>query len=112
MRRFPKGLNRVLTLGILIILIGLNAAWYLLSKQSGSFVALIFYSAILFLCWRMLDYRAGITAGVIGFGVHLYELIFLGVSAFQLIDTVIFYLNLVLPIPLAYISYQAYRESR
>jgi len=112
MRRYPYKSDHALILGILIILIGLNAAWYIFSKQSGSLVALIFYSIIFFLCWRMLDFRAVIIAGLIGFGVHLYELVFLGLTAFQLLDTLLFYLNLVLPIPLAYFSYRAYRESR
>jgi hypothetical protein len=112
MRKFPHELNQVIAQAILITLVGVNFAWYVISKQSGSLVGLIFYSVIFFLCWRKSDFRAGITAGVIGFGVHLYELVFLGISAFQLLDTIIFYLNLVLPIPLAYISYRASRASR
>jgi hypothetical protein len=112
MRKFPHKINQVIAQAILIILVGVNFAWYVITKQSGSLVALIFYSVIFFLFWRLLDFRAGITAGVIGFGVHLYELVSLGISAFQLLDTILFYLNLVLPIPLAYFSYRAYRASR
>jgi hypothetical protein len=112
MRRYPYKFDQVLPLGILIILIGVNAAWYVFSKQSGSLVALIFYSVIFFLCWRMLDFRAVIIAGSIGFGVHLYEWVFLDFSEFQLPDTLLFYLNLVLPIPLAYFGYRLYRANR
>ena len=112
MRRFSYKLNQALALATLIILVGVNAAWYVISKQSGSLVALIFYSIIFFLCWRMLDFRAVIIAGLIGFGVHLYELVFLDFSAFQLLDTLLLYLNLVLPIPLAYFGYRAYQLIR
>ena len=109
MRRDPYTLNQAFTLGILIILIGVNATWFVISRQSGPFVALIFYSIIFFLCWRMLDFRAVFIAGLIGFGIHLLELVFLGISVFQVLDFLLFCLNLVLPIPLAYFSYQAYR---
>ena len=112
MRRYPYTLDQALTLGILIILIGVNVAWFVISKQSGSLVAMIFYSIIFFLCWLMLDFRAVIIAGLIGFGIHLFELVFLGISAFQVLDILLFCLNLVLPIPLAYFSYQAHRVSR
>jgi hypothetical protein len=112
MRRSPNKSDRALIIGILVALIGLNAAWYIFSKHSGTLLALIFYSIILFLCWRMLDFRAVIIAGLVGFGVHLFELVFLDLTAFQLLDTIIFYLNLVLPIPLAYFGYRANRVSR
>ena len=105
MRRYPYTLDQALTLGILIILIGVNVAWFVISKQSGSLVAMIFYSIIFFLCWLMLDFRAVIIAGLIGFGIHLFELV-------QVLDILLFCLNLVLPIPLAYFSYQAHRVSR
>jgi hypothetical protein len=112
MRRYPYKLDQVITLGILMILIGVNATWYVFSKQSGSLVALIFYLVIFFLCWRMSDFRAVIIAGWIGFGVHLYEWIFLDFSEFQLLDTLLFYCNLVLPVPLAYFGYRLYRIKR
>ena len=112
MKRKPKNTERILTLGILVFLIGVNAGWYALSKHSGSLIALIFYSVIFFLYWRMSDFRAVMMAGLIGFGVHLYEWVGLGTSTFQGLDTLLFYLNLVLPIPLAYLGYRAYRESR
>lgn len=60
----------------------------------------------------MADYRAVITAGVVGFGFHLFELIFLGISDFQGLELLFFYLNLVLPIPLAYFGYRVLREGR
>jgi hypothetical protein len=112
MRRYPYKFNLVLTLGILIILIAVNATWVVFSKQSGSLVALIFYSVIFFLCWRMLDFRAVIIAGLIGFGVHVCEWVFLDFSEFQSLDTLLFYVNLVLPIPLAYFGYRLYRANR
>jgi hypothetical protein len=43
MRRYPYKIDQALALGILIILIVVNAAWVVFSKHSGSLVALIFY---------------------------------------------------------------------
>ena len=112
MKRNPNKTDWILTLGILVFLIGVNVGWYLFSKGSGTLIALIFYSAILFLYWRMSDFRAVMLAGLIGFGVHLYEWVVLGISTFEGLETLLFYLNLVFPIPLAYLGYRAYRESR
>jgi hypothetical protein len=112
MRRYSNKLDQSLILGLLIVLIGGNVVWYVFSKHSGSLVALVLYSVIFFLCWRMLDFRAVIIAGLIGFGVHLYELVFLDISAFQFIETILFYLNLILPIPIVYFGYRAYQTRR
>jgi len=112
MKRPPKKTDWKLTLGILVFLIGINAGWYVFSKGSGTLIALIFYSVIFFLYWRMYDFRAVMLAGLMGFGTHLYELIFLDTGGFQALDTLLFYLNLILPIPLAYLGYRAYQENR
>ena len=90
----------------------MNAVWFAISLQSGASMAMILYAFILFFCWRMANYRAGVIAGLLGFGVHLYELLFDPPVDFLLLDWICFYLNLFLPLALVYFSYRAYRSQR
>jgi len=112
MQRETAVLYRNVVLGVLVILVSLNTAWFLVSKHSGSLWGFILYLIILFLCWRQNEFRAGIAAGLLGFGVHLYELVNADVEDLIFIDLLFSLLNLVLPILLVYSSYQAYKTSK
>lgn len=98
---------RGIVLGTLLILIVINAVWFAISKHSGSLWGLIAYLIILFLCWRQNEYRAGIAAGLLGFGVHLYELINVEIKVLIFIDLLFLCMNLAFPILLFYASIQA-----
>jgi hypothetical protein len=104
--------NRNFTLAILLILVIMNVVWFAISLRSGASMAMILYAFIFFLCWRMADYRAGVIAGLLGFGIHLYELLLVTPLDFLLLDWICFYLNLLLPIALLIFSFQAYRATR
>ena len=106
----PITLNARIASVILIILVVINALWVVSTRQSGPLTALLFYSVILYLFWRKRDFRSGAIAGVVGFGIHVYELLVPGISGLESIYLVFFYLNIFLPIPLIYFSYMAYRE--
>ena len=109
----PRDINAVyktILLVVSLVLVGLNAFWTFFGDHSGSLIAFIFYSIIAFLCWRMQDYRAGLIAGVIGFGIHLYELVSPGAVDLPAIDLCLLILNLVLPILLIYSGYRIYRS--
>ncbi len=108
----PLKRNRTITLAILSILVVMNAVWFAISLRSGASMAMILYAFILFFCWRMANYRAGVIAGLMGFGVHLYELLFDAPVDFLLLDSICFYLNLFLPLVLVFFSYQAYRSGK
>jgi hypothetical protein len=104
--------NRTITLAILIMLVVMNAVWFAISLRSGASMAMILYAFIFFFCWRMANYRAGVIAGLLGFGVHLYELLFDPPVDFLLLDSISFCLNLFLPLALVVFSYRAYRSQR
>jgi len=84
-----------------------NAIWLIVSWHGGALIALAFYSVISFLCLRKQHFQAGVIAGILGFGIHLYEFFVLGTSELTGIVQVFFYANLILPVPLTIISYLA-----
>ena len=108
----PINLNARIASVILIVLVVINALWVVSTRQSGPLIALLFYSVIIFLFWRKRDFRSGAISGVVGFGIHVYELFFPGISGLEGIYLVFFYLNIILPLPLIYFSLMAYREDK
>ncbi len=96
-------------LAILLILIATNTLWVFVAQYSGPLFALIFYSAITYLCWQRRHFRAGVIAGVGGFGIHVYEWISLGLGELQGIESALFFINLVAPLALLYFSVRAYQ---
>ena len=111
-RNDPMTLNARIASVVLIVLIVINTLWVVTTRQSGPLIALLFYSVILYLFWRKRDFRAGAIAGVVGFGIHVYELLVPGISGLEGIYLVYFYLNIILPFPLIYFSFMAYREDK
>ncbi len=103
----PSG---IISIAFLISLAVANAVWLIVSWHGGAFIALAFYSVMSFLCLRRRHFQAGVIAGIIGFGIHIYELFVLGTSELVGIDHVFFYANLILPIPLTITSYLASRK--
>jgi len=99
-----------MTIGILVVLVGVNAVWAVTMELSGPVIALLFYAFVTFLCWRRSHFQAGIISGILGLGIHVYELIFQDLGRLDGFDLGLFYANIVLPIPLTYFSYQAHRE--
>ena len=98
------------TIGILVVLAGINAVWGVTLEHSGPVIALLCYALVAFLCWRRGHFQAGIIGGVFGLGIHVYELIFQDIGRQRGIDLGFFCANIILPIPLAYFSYKAHRE--
>jgi len=103
----PSGL---ITLLLLLSLVGTNVIWLITSSHGGALVALIFYSAVAFLCLRNQHFQSGVIAGIFGFGIHIFELLVQGTSKLIGIEQVFFYLNLFLPMPLTLTSYLASRK--
>ena len=100
-----------ITIGILIVLVGINAKWAVRGEYSGPLFALFFYAVITFLCWWRDHFQAGIIGGVFGLGIHAYELIFQDMGRLDGIALAFFYANIVLPIFLMYFSYIAHGEA-
>ena len=102
--------NRRMTIGILIVLVIVNALLLMNVEYSGPSIALICYAFVTFLCWRQNDFHAGIAIGIFGFVIHLYELIFQGIEELATLEFIFFFINLLLPISLIYYSYKAHKE--
>ena len=94
---------------ILIALAITNAVWVVVSEHSGPAIALAMYGLVSFLCWRWNHFQAGIIAGIVGLGIHTYEFISWGLEGLRALESGLLITNLVLPIPLIYFSYKAYR---
>lgn len=102
----PSG---IISIALLLILVGVNAVWLIVSRHGGSLIALMFYVVVSFLCIKSRHFRAGVIAGIFGFGIHFYELFVHGTTELIGIDRIFFYANLILPIPLTFTSYLASR---
>lgn len=102
--------NQRMTIGVLIVLVIVNAILLMKVEYSGPSIALICYAFVTFLCWRQNDFRAGIAVGIFGFVIHLYELIFQGTKELGTFDLILFFINLLFPIPLIYFSFKAFKE--
>ncbi|KYK33903.1 MAG: hypothetical protein AYK18_04240 [Theionarchaea archaeon DG-70] len=94
-----------IAISILLVLIGVNAAWAVTSRYTGPVIGVVFYGIIGFLCWQKSHFQAGIIGGIIGLVIHVLEL--LSVGEINGAELGFFLVNLVLPIPLIYFSYQA-----
>jgi hypothetical protein len=101
-------LSSVAALVLLLFLAVMNAAWLIKSRHRGALIACIAYSLVLILCLQNQDYRAGEIVGVLGFGIHVYELLTQRTNTLMGIDTLFFYVNLTFPIPLIITSYFAF----
>ena len=100
----------IITIVLLLSLAGANALWLIISGHRGALIALVFYSVVAFLCLRNRHFQAGMIAGILGFGIHVFELFIPGTTELRGIDQVFFYANLILPIPLTITSYLASRK--
>jgi hypothetical protein len=106
----PSG---IITIAILLSLAGANAVWFIINGHGGALIALVFYLVVSFLCLRNRHFLSGVIAGIFGFGIHIYELFVQGATELTGIDQVLFYANLILPIPLTFTSYLAsHKEQR
>jgi len=103
----PSG---IITIALLLSLAVANALWLLISGHRGALIALVFYSAVSYLCLRNRHFQAGVIAGIFGFGIHVFELFIQGTTELIGINQVFFYANLILPIPLTITSYLASRK--
>jgi hypothetical protein len=97
---------------VLLILILANIMLLVRSSFRGSFIALIIYMFVTYLWWRKDDFRAIIIVGIVGFMVHLIELILLGISILNSFEVLMFFINLILPLLLLYFGYRAYRNNK
>ena len=92
---------------ILLILIITNSVWLLISEFSGPLIALIFYTIIIYLCIYKKHFQAGIIGGIIGFSIHIFELLFQHNANLSGIEFIFFLINLIFPVALVYYSHRA-----
>jgi hypothetical protein len=103
-------LSGYIAIALLLALAGINTAWMIMSSHGGTLIALAFYLIVAFLCLVRRHFRAGVIAGIFGFGVHAYEWFAWDTAALTGLEQAFFYANLLLPIPLAITSALASRK--
>ena len=112
MRRLAK-ISRcgVIASAILLSLGMINGYWAILSGLRGPAIASLFYFVVFVLCFFKRHFKAGLIAAAFGFGIHLVELLFQGISGLDDIQKLLFMTNLILPLPLALMSHLASSEA-
>jgi len=104
-----KSSHKSIVAGLLSALVVINAVWAAISQYRGPLFALAVYVLAVYLSRQKGDYRAAFAIGTAGFVFHALELYFHGTAALRPAETVFFYMNLLLPVPLIYSSYKCVR---
>ena len=94
-------------LGLLVALVATNAVFLILLRTGGPLVGLVFYGALLIVVWRRRrpDWRPVMVGGLVGFAVHIVEVVVGGRTPYPLLVA----LNLILPLVLAPVAWLAGR---
>ena len=80
-----------------------NLIFFIISLHSGPIVGLAVASGVVIHWWTKRNNKLIVAVAIIWIFLHIYELIMIGVSSYP----VLFYLNLVLPVPLLYFGLKA-----
>jgi len=97
---------------ILLTLILTNVVWFIVSDFSGPLIGMVFYAILLYVCVYRKHFQAGIVGGIIGFSIHLLELILIDKTHLNRLGFVCLSLNLVFPIAVVYFSEKAMRNEK
>ena len=97
---------------ILVILAVGNGVWALTSGRAAPWLAVVAYGVVAFLLGRRDDYRAGLIIGIVGFAVHIVELVFQGMAGLGAVERAWLVANIVLPLALVWLSWVLIRRSR
>jgi len=109
----PKySFNYKIVIVILSTLVLTNAAWVIIYKSYAPLIAIIFYLVVIFLFWQKNDIFSGIIIGSIAFVIHFYELLFHGITDLKLLESVFFFINLILPLPLVVLCYNIFKKTK
>ena len=100
-------MEKKLCFSILLALVVVNSAWVIVSFHSGSVIGLTVYGVVAYLCWHRNHFQAGIIAGIIGLGIHIYEIISRGMERLRVFECGLLIANIILPILLIYFCYRA-----
>jgi hypothetical protein len=93
-------------LGLLVALVATNVVFLALLRTSGPLIGLVFYCLVTWR-WHQRDYQGGVVGGGVGLVVHVVEVVIAGWTDFPLLMA----LNLILPAPLALISWLTSRQA-
>ena len=102
-------MEKKLCFSILLALVVINSAWVILSLHLGTVVGLTVYGVVAYLCWHRSHFQAGIIAGIIGLGIHIYEIISRGLEGLKAFESGFLIANIILPILIIYFCYRANR---
>jgi hypothetical protein len=89
-------------------LVATNVTFLILVRTGGPLIGAVFYLALLVVVWRRRqpDYHPVVVGGLVGFVIHIVEVIFVGWTPYPLLMA----LNLILPAILVPMAWLAGRE--
>jgi hypothetical protein len=100
-----RNISEIIILIILIVLASSNLLFFIVSPFSGPIVGFVMAIAFAIHWWIKRNSTVIIAVAIIWLIVHIYELLTFGTASFS----VFIYLNLLLPIPLLFLSLKRYQ---
>ena len=99
-------------IAVLLMLSACNGVWLLTSGHAVPLIAVIAYAVVAFLVLRRNDFRAGFIIGIVGFAVHLLEVVIQGTVRLASLELVWLFANIALPLVIAGMSWILIQRSR
>ena len=99
-------------IAVLLMLSACNGVWLLISGHAVPLIAVIAYAVVAFLVLRRNDFRAGFIIGIVGFAVHLLEVVIQGTVRLASLELVWLFANIALPLVIAGMSWILIQRSR
>lgn len=103
-----RNIYEEIVFAVLVLLSLNNLIFFIISSYSGPIWGFFFAVVIAVHWWRRRDGRVVMVLAVIWIVIHIYELIKLGAGPYS----VLFYLNLGLPIPMFYFSLKSHIRNK
>lgn len=95
---------------VLAVLLAVNTLWLVFSSSGDPVTFAALYGFAWLLGARQRRYVPVLVMGVLGFGLHVYEIVAGRTDAFSFHDDVFLYSNLLLPVILVVVTVKAMRE--
>lgn len=93
-----------MVLAVLVLLALINLVFFIVTSYSGPIWGFVVTAVVSILWWKKRNAKLIMIVAIVWMLIHIIEFIVLGPSAFP----ILFYLNLLLPIPLFYYSLKTY----
>ena len=94
---------------LLIVLVLVNCAWALLFSRTGPIIGASAYALVALVSWRRKETHPALIVGIVGLALHVVELFSAAGMRAELSFLVA---NVIIPIPLLYVSWRLIRTRK